>query len=93
MRHGIYIFEEYRMSEQQILDRITPIFRDVFQDDTLVASSDMTANTVEKWDSLTHIDMIVMVEEEFGIRVPTSEITKMKNVGDLVRIIEKQTAA
>lgn len=81
------------MTDQEVLDKITPIFRSVFQDDTLVATTDLTADKVERWDSLSHIDMIIMVEEAFGIRVPTPEVTRMKNVGDLIRVIEKQTSA
>jgi acyl carrier protein len=78
------------MNEQDILAKVTSVFRDVFQDGSIVVRKDMTADDVQNWDSLTHIDMIMLIEEEFGIRVPTRAITTMKNVGDLVGIIDSQ---
>jgi acyl carrier protein len=70
-----------------VLAKLTEIFRDVFDDDTIVARPDMTANEVERWDSLSHIDMLLLVEEGFGIRIPTREIVSLMNVGDLVRLV------
>ena len=78
------------MTEQEVLDRLTPLFRDIFQDHEITVSSDTTAADVKRWDSLTHIDMIMLVEENFGIRVPTREVTRMKNVGDLIQVIQAQ---
>jgi acyl carrier protein len=75
------------MTETDILAKLTDIFRNVFDDDTLVARPEMTANEVDRWDSLSHIDMILLVEEAFGIRIRTREIARMMNVGDLVRLI------
>lgn len=75
------------MNEDHILERLTRVFREVFDDDTIVVHPGMTANDVERWDSLSHIDMIVRVEEEFAIRIPTLEVMQLKNVGDLVRVI------
>lgn len=81
------------MTDQEVLSKITPVFQEVFQDSSVIARMDMTAADVLKWDSLTHIDMIMMVEEAFGIRVPTRAITSMKNVGDLVRVVQSQVGA
>ena len=78
------------MDEQDILTKVTLVFRDVFQDSSIVARKEMTADDVQNWDSLTHIDMIMLIEDAFGIRVPTRAITTMKNVGDLVGIIDGQ---
>ncbi|MFT4174136.1 MAG: acyl carrier protein [Rhodocyclaceae bacterium] len=76
------------MTEDDILARLTPLFREVFQDHALTATPSLTADDVERWDSLSHVDMIMLVEEAFSIRVPTREVTRMKNVGDLVRVIQ-----
>ncbi len=76
------------MNEQDVLDRLTPLFRNIFRDDSLVVQPKTTAADVERWDSLSHIDMIMLVEEEFHMRFPTRELTRMKNVGDLVRLIQ-----
>jgi acyl carrier protein len=78
------------VTDQEILDRLTPLFREIFLDDTIAVKSETTAADVERWDSLSHIDMIMLVEENFGIRVPTREVTRMKNVGDLVHVIQAQ---
>jgi len=75
------------MTETEILSKLTGIFRDVFDDETLVARPEMTAHEVDRWDSLSHMDMILLVEEAFGIRFRTREIVDLMNVGDLVRLI------
>jgi len=75
------------MTETEILSKLTGIFRDVFNDETLVARPEMTAHEVDRWDSLSHMDMILLVEEAFRIRFRTREIADLMNVGDLVRLI------
>jgi len=79
------------MRETEILSKLTGIFRDVFNDETLVARPEMTAHEVDRWDSLSHMDMILLVEEAFGIRFRTREIVDLMNVGDLVRLIGIRT--
>ena len=63
--------------------RLTTIFRDVFDDESLVLRDDLTAEDVENWDSLTHINLIVAIEKEFRIRFTTAEVSGLKNVGEL----------
>ena len=60
----------------------------MFDDEAVVAKPEMTADDVEKWDSLSHVDMIVSVEETFGLRIPMREVVGLKNVGDLVKVIQ-----
>jgi acyl carrier protein len=76
-----------------IEQRLTNVFRDVFNDDTLTIRPDLTASDVENWDSLSHIDMITAVEREFAIRFTTGEVSSMKNVGDLITLIQKKTSS
>lgn len=78
------------MTDAQILESLSGIFRQVFDDDSIVATPEMTASDVERWDSLSHVDMIVLVEETFGFRIPTREVMDMKNVGELVRLIQSR---
>jgi acyl carrier protein len=80
------------MTDEDILQRLTRVFREVFDDPNIVVRPDMTADHVERWDSLSHVDMIILVEEEFGIRIPTLEVMGLKNVGDLVQIIRARAA-
>lgn len=75
------------MNRIEIIERLTPIFRKVFSRPDLELSETMCANDVETWTSLTHMTMIVMVEEAFNIEFKLRDIKKMKQVGDLIDII------
>ncbi len=70
--------------------RLTNIFRDVFDDDALILHDDMTADNVESWDSLTHVDLIVAIEKEFKIRLTTGEISGLKSVGQLTALVSRK---
>jgi acyl carrier protein len=76
----------------QPIERLTEIFRMVFDDPALTISRSTTADDVEDWDSLTHINLIVAVEREFGIRFTTAQVTGMKDVGDLMDLIAKKAS-
>ena len=76
------------MSEQEIYDRLNEVFRDVFDDDDINVNEDTTADDIEDWDSLEHINLISAVEDEFGIRFKMGEVSSMKNVGEMVEIIK-----
>lgn len=78
------------MTREEIISKLTAIFHEVFNDNTIVLRDDMTAKDVEKWDSLTHMLMISKVEETFGIRFKLKELNKLKQVGDLIAIIESK---
>lgn len=78
------------MEEQAIFARLTPVFRDVFDDDTLVPTPTMAAKDVPEWDSLNHIRLVVAIESEFKVRFAVGDITSLKNVGDLVALIQKK---
>jgi acyl carrier protein len=69
------------------------IFREVFEDDGISITREMTANDVEGWDSLSHVTLIVAIETRFKIRFTQKEIMTFKNVGDLVDAISSKTAA
>ena len=67
--------------------RLAPIFRDVFDDDSLELNPNMTASDVPEWDSLSHIRLIVSVEKELDIRFTTAEIASLDNVGQFVALV------
>lgn len=67
-----------------------PVFRAVFDDDNLVPSAGMTAKDVPEWDSLNHVRLVVSIEQEFGVKFTLSEITELKNVGELAILIQKK---
>ena len=70
--------------------RVNAVFRAVFDDSELTIAADTTADDVENWDSLTHIDLIVAMEKEFKVRFTTAEVTGLKNVGELMGIISRK---
>jgi acyl carrier protein len=78
------------MDESQTYARLTEIFRDVFDDDSIHVTPDLAAKDVDGWDSLTHIRLMLTVEKAFKIKFSTSELGGMKNVGDLAAVIGKR---
>ena len=80
------------MDNNEIVSRLTPIFRDVFNDDALVVSEGMTAADVPTWDSLSNINMIIAVEKAFGVKFSIKDVRSLKNVGELLALIRKKAA-
>jgi len=78
------------MEKVEIVNRLTPVFRKVFADNTLVITDQLSALDVEKWDSLSHMLLIAEVENEFTIKFKLKDLNKMANVGDMIAIIESK---
>jgi len=76
------------MTEQEIYQGLTAVFRDVFDDDSIVIGANTTANDIDGWDSQAHVTLVVATEVRFGIRFRTAELEQLRNVGDFVRLIE-----
>ena len=76
------------MDEPLIYIRLTEIFQDVFDEDSIDITPELSAKDVDGWDNLTHIRLILTVEKAFKIKFSTSEIGKLENVGDLVKLIQ-----
>ena len=76
------------MDEPQVYQRLTEIFHDVFDEESIIVTPELTAKDVDGWDSLTHIRLILTVEKAFKIKFSTSEIGKLENVGDLAALIK-----
>lgn len=71
----------------ELLERLNQIFCEVFDDDDIKIAPEMTANDVEGWDSLSHVNLIVTIETKFNIRFSQKELLTFKNVGDLLNSI------
>lgn len=78
------------MERDEVIAKLTPIFREVFSDNSIELRDDMTAADVENWDSLTHMLMITKVEDELGIKFKLKELNRLKKVGDLITVIESK---
>ncbi len=75
------------MNKEEIMNRLTNVFRSVFDDEEINISDKTTADDIDDWDSLEHINLLVAVEQEFNIKFNMNEVGNMKNVGDMVDII------
>ena len=73
-------------------EQLNAIFCQVFDDDDIQIQPATTANDVDGWDSLSHVNLIVAVEGKFGIRFAQKDLLTFKNVGDLLCCIEKKLA-
>jgi acyl carrier protein len=78
------------MDEPQIYERLTPIFQEVFDEDSLEVTPGLSAQDVDGWDSLSHIRLMLTIEKAFKIKFTTSEIGKLERVSDLVKVIESR---
>jgi len=80
------------MSSNETLESLRELMSDVLDVDDIVVDENTTAHDVEEWDSLSHIRLIVAIEQRFGIRFKNSEIENLQNVGDLVKVIDAKVA-
>jgi acyl carrier protein len=76
-----------------LLPEIQEIFRDIFDDPTLVITRDSNASTVPDWDSLAHVNLVTAIEKKYKIRFALGELQELKNVGDMIDLIEAKLAA
>ena len=77
------------MNRSEIFAKLTEIFQDVFDDDTITVCDSTTAADVAGWDSLTHITLLATVEDEFDVKFGMKEVQGLKNVGELADLIER----
>lgn len=71
-------------------EEVQDVFREVFQDDDLVIEDSTSADDIEDWDSLRHVTLIVQVERATGVRFTSSEVAELKNVGQLVALVDSK---
>ncbi len=75
------------MERDDILTKVQEVFRDELEVEDLVLTDETTADDVEEWDSLSHVQLVVALEKAFGIKFTSREILSWDNVGDLVDCI------
>tara|TARA_B110000259_G_C13787107_1_gene311088 strand:- start:62 stop:304 length:243 start_codon:yes stop_codon:yes gene_type:complete len=76
------------MKKLEIENNLTNVFREVFSNTSIIISDDLSAKDIDGWDSLTHMLLIVEIENFFSIKFKLKDLNKMKNVGDMIKIIE-----
>ena len=75
------------MTREEVYERLQNVFRDVFDDESIVLHDEPTANDIEDWDSFEHINLVVSVQDEFSFKIPMGKVVTMKNVGEMVDLI------
>ena len=78
------------MMEEKIYEKLNEIFRDIFDDEEIVVTPETNSDTIEDWDSLEHINLVVAIEKTFSMKFSMDEVTGMKDVGEMVEIIKER---
>lgn len=77
------------MERNLVKEKLTEIFRDVFDDETIEICDETTAADIEDWDSLTHITLISEIEDGFGVKLSMKDVLLLKNVGEMMDLLSK----
>ena len=75
------------MDKQEVVDRLTPVARKVFEIESLVLRDDLSAENVETWTSMSFMQFLTDIEKEFGIKFKMMELLSLKNMGDVINAI------
>ncbi len=74
------------MRREEVKEKVQNIFKEVFDEDLMV-EEDTTADDVEDWDSFEHINLVVAMEKEFGVKFPMKKVVVLNNVGEMIDLI------
>lgn len=77
------------MNTEEVIKEVNAIFIDVLDDEDIVLKPETTADDIEDWDSLNHIQLVVAVEKHFNIRFTSAQIQSFQNVGDMCQFISE----
>ena len=80
------------MQTSEIYQKLTDVFHDVFDDDSIHVRPELTADDVDEWDSLSHIRLVLTAEKAFKVKFSAAEIGKLKNVGEFAELIRSKTS-
>lgn len=75
------------MSREEVFEKLNEVFQDVFDDESITVTDATTANDIDDWDSLEHINLLAAIEQEFGMKFNMGQVVSMKNVGEMADII------
>ena len=80
------------MTAEEIYASLNAIFQDVLDDDSIQIEAKTTANDIPEWDSFNHINLVVAIEIQFGVKFGSYEVERLENVGDMVDLIQQKLA-
>lgn len=88
-------YEERRSTESManILEELQPLFRDILDQPNLRITRESNSSNVEGWDSLAHINLVTAIEQEYNVKFSIDELLELKNVGEMVDLMEIKLAA
>lgn len=75
----------------EVAEKLQEIFRNVFDDQSIILRRDMTTSDVEGWDSLMHINLVVACENAFNVKFTMTDISRLKNVGEMMDLLQEKT--
>ena len=75
------------MDRIEIMQRLNALFREVFDDEDIQLCDETTADDIAEWDSMMHLNLIVAIEGEFGMKFTMIEVVEMNSIGDMVGVI------
>jgi acyl carrier protein len=78
------------MNKEEILNKLQDIFRDVFDDDTIVIREDSDADDIDEWDSFNNISLMSAIEKSFNIKFDLAELQDLEDVGAMADVILKK---
>lgn len=81
------------MTREAVFEKLNRIFRDNFDDDEICLTDETSAEDIEDWDSLEQINLVVAIQDTFGIKFNIDEVNAMKNVGEMADAILAKTGA
>ncbi len=77
-------------NREELKRRLTAVFREIFSRESLEITEATAAHDIEEWDSLMHITLVVAMEKEFGLQLQAAEVGRLKNVGEMLDILEER---
>lgn len=78
------------MTKAEAMEKLLPIFCEVFDDDSIILTDETTAADIDGWDSVEHFNLIAAVENAFSMRFQMKEVSTMKNVGEMAEIVAQR---
>lgn len=78
------------MEKTEILEKVQEIFRDVLDNEEIVLNNETTADDIDEWDSLSHIQLIVAIEKAFKLKFTSKELLTWDTVGDMIECISNK---
>ena len=71
----------------EIHEQLVDVFRQVFDDETLILTDETTADDIEGWDSVAHINLMFSIEQAFGVQFNGNELAELENIGELKQFL------